>query len=102
MLGIRSKFICYNTHSGIFRHLQRAGAYFFGKEVLIVRSVNSERLLDLILDRQIRGKELARQAGLSTGVISNLLRRGARAQLVTIAKLAKALNVSPRELIEED
>ena len=66
-----------------------------------MRPVNSERLLDLILDRQIRGKELARQAGLSTGAISNLLRRGARAQLVTISKLAKALNVSPRELIEE-
>ena len=67
-----------------------------------MRPVNSERLLDLILDRQIRGKELARQAGLSTGAISNLLRRGARAQLVTIGKLARALDIPARELILEE
>ena len=77
-------------------------SFLFGKEVSTVRPVNSERLLDLILERQIVGKELAQQAGISSGALSNLLRRGARAQLVTIAKLAKALNVSPRELIEED
>ena len=66
-----------------------------------MRKINSKRLLDLILERQIVGKELAQQAGISSGALSNLLRRGARAQLVTIAKLAKALNVSPRELIED-
>ena len=66
-----------------------------------MRRINQKRLLDLVLERQIVGKELAQQAGISTGALSNLLRRGARAQLVTIAKLAKALNVSPYELIEE-
>lgn len=67
-----------------------------------MRRINQKRLLDLVLERQIVGKELAQQAGISTGALSNLLRRGARAQLVTIAKLAKALNVSPYELIEDE
>lgn len=66
-----------------------------------MRRINQKRLLDLVLERQIVGKELAQQAGISTGALSNLLRRGARAQLVTIAKLAKALNVSPYELMDE-
>lgn len=65
-----------------------------------MRKINSKRLLDLILERQIVGKDLARRAGISTGALSNLLRRGARAQLATIAKLAKALEVSPYELFE--
>lgn len=65
-----------------------------------MRKINSKRLLDLILERQIVGKELAQQAGISTGALSSLLRSGARAQLVTIAKLAKALDVSPYELID--
>ena len=67
-----------------------------------MRKVNSKRLLDLILERQIVGKELAKQAGISTGALSSLLRRGARAQLLTIAKLAKALNISPYELIDDE
>ena len=67
-----------------------------------MRKVNSKRLLDLILERQIVGKELAQQAGISTGALSSLLRRGARAQLVTIAKVAKALNISPYELIDDE
>lgn len=74
----------------------------FCLEVLFVRRINQKRLLDLILERQIVGKDLAQQAGISTGALSSLLRRGARAQLVTIAKLAKALDVSPYELIDDE
>ena len=67
-----------------------------------MRKVNSKRLLDLILEREIFGTQLAKQAGISTGALSSLLRRGARAQLVTIAKVAKALNISPYELIDDE
>lgn len=67
-----------------------------------MKKINSKKLLDLIFERQISNKELAKQAGISTGAVSSLLRRGARAQLVTIAKLARALNISPYELMIDD
>ena len=67
-----------------------------------MRRINTKRLMDLMFERQMFGKTLAQQAGISTGALSHMLKSGVRAQLVTVAKLAKALDVSPYELIVEE
>lgn len=46
-------------------------------------------------------KVLAEKAGLHPNTVSNIM-RGASAKAETVGKLAKALNIDPAELIEQE
>ncbi len=68
------------------------------------RAVPSEplrwALADWLLYRRLSGRELARRAGLSRSTVHRLARgRGERADLRTLARLCRALAVSPGELV---
>lgn len=67
-----------------------------------MKKINAKKLLDLMLESGRGIQELARQAGVSASVLSSAIRHGRQCYFATISKLARALGVAPREIIEED
>lgn len=58
-----------------------------------------EKIKELRLERQLNKKELAQMAGVSIPIINGLEKGGYRASDLTIAKIAKALEVDFMELL---
>ena len=67
-----------------------------------MKKINVKKLRDFMLESRREIRDVAKAVGISTATLSNLLRRGGQVRIVTIAKLAKALNVSPYEIIDDE
>jgi transcriptional regulator with XRE-family HTH domain len=68
----------------------------------VMPRVDGEKLAALREERFLSHRELARMAGVSPQTVLNLEHgRGEQAQRRTIRKLAEALGVNPRDLLED-
>lgn len=67
-----------------------------------MKKINSRRLLDLLFASGLGIAQAAKAAGVSATALSVAIRHGRQCRYTTIAKLAKALNVSPYELIDDE
>jgi len=65
------------------------------------QTVDGERLRQLRIERMLSQSELAKIAGTTQATISGLERGERMAQPRTVRKLADALGVEPRELLED-
>lgn len=61
--------------------------------------IDSGKVQRLMLERQLGTMELTKLSGLPSKTISTVVNRDARARIPTITKLARALSVSPMELV---
>lgn len=64
-----------------------------------MRKIDSEKLLNLMLERGIDLCEAAKAAGVSATALSVAIRYGRQCRFSTIHKLARFFGVEPRELI---
>lgn len=64
--------------------------------------VNSQAVRNAMLARCIGVAELAKMAGLQPSIISKILRRDSTCRLPTIAKICKALQIEPVEILKGD
>lgn len=63
--------------------------------------VNKKRFICSMLDSGMNNKQLSEISGVSAGRISNI-RNGNNTTYETVSKIAKALNVSVSDLIEDE
>ena len=61
--------------------------------------INSERLIDLLMERKLSQSELARRIGLTQSAISNIIKRGSGSS--HIHKIARELGTTPEYLLGE-
>lgn len=64
--------------------------------------INKKRLQLLMMKNCMTTEALAKAAGIGVATVNILLHHERRTLPVTIGKVAKALNVNPEELIEEE
>jgi predicted transcriptional regulator len=67
----------------------------------VMPRIDGEKLRQMREDRFLSHRELAKNAGVSPTTILNLEASKAEAQRRTVRKLAEALGVAPRELVED-
>ncbi len=68
----------------------------------VMPQIDGEKLRALREDKFLSHRELAKRASVSPTTVLNLEAGKAEAQRRTVRKLAEALEVNPRELIEDD
>jgi len=61
--------------------------------------INTERLIDLLMAREMSQAELARRVGITSTAINNIIKRGSGSSYLT--KIARELHTSPQFLLGE-
>ena len=62
--------------------------------------IDSEKVRNIMLERQLGVNEVADAAKLQTTTISHMSRFDKNVTIKTVGKLAKALNIEPKEIIK--
>lgn len=65
-----------------------------------MRKINSRRLLEIMLERGLDVRDVAKATGISASVLSSAIRHGRQCYFSTISKLSKFFGVEPNELID--